>query len=195
MRYNPIKINGAWDEGYALDKHMLSSTFQGYDENGKTKYDSIRSDIGEALYQLKYRNNYAKLDELVNVAYEFIKNEWQIDIYAIIAAPPSKERVVQPVFILTEKIANLLNKPYATNFFKKNSTEQVKNMTSEEKENLKSSNSIIKQRYLKNPNSNILIIDDIYSSGLTTNQLVKLLKEDVNTGKIYVLAITKTGGG
>ena len=32
MRYRPIKINETWDEGYVLDKHMLSCTFQGYDE-------------------------------------------------------------------------------------------------------------------------------------------------------------------
>ena len=39
---------------------------------------------------------------------------------------------------------------------------------------------------------NVLIVDDLYSTGATLNEVCKILREDRNVMKIYVLAITKT---
>ena len=45
-------LSGKWKAGWALDLHTLSSTL-----NSDGSYTSIRSDIGEALFLLKYRND------------------------------------------------------------------------------------------------------------------------------------------
>lgn len=192
MKYNPIRLNGNWDEGYALDVHVVESIFLGNDEHGKPHFENIRSEVGEAVFQLKYRNNISLLNELAETACDFIKNKWGIKIYGIIASPPSRARFNQPVFMLTQKIGEFLNVPYSLDFFTKNSTIEVKNMSIEEKAKLNTSDLIKKNGYLQSPNSNILIIDDLYNSGFSMNLVVNLLKEDKNIGKIYILTMTKT---
>ena len=40
----------------------------------------------------------------------------------------------------------------------------------------------------------ILIVDDLYSTGATLNEVCKILKQDKNVGNIYCLVMTKTKG-
>ncbi len=54
MKVNLKKIAGNWSSGYALDKHVLSSEFLGHNEWGHPMFDTTRSEVGEAAYQLKY---------------------------------------------------------------------------------------------------------------------------------------------
>lgn len=51
---------------------------------------------------------------------------------------------------------------------------------------------MFKQIVKINQPSNVLIVDDLYSTGATLNEVCKILREDKNVMKIYVLAITKT---
>lgn len=37
---NPMRISGAWREGYVLDYHTISSEFIGYNEFGKPMFDT-----------------------------------------------------------------------------------------------------------------------------------------------------------
>ena len=66
MENNIKSISGNWDAGYVLDKHTRSSTFLGYDEHGHPQFDTKRSEVGEALYQLKYRSDFSKVEPLAN---------------------------------------------------------------------------------------------------------------------------------
>lgn len=54
------EVHGNWAAGYALDKHTVSSTFDGYDDNGHPKFTTIRTEVGEATYQLKYRQDWTE---------------------------------------------------------------------------------------------------------------------------------------
>ena len=65
---NPIKIFGAWHQGYVLDYHTLSSDFIGHDEFGNPMFDTKRTETGELLYQLKYKRNSDVLEALVKLA-------------------------------------------------------------------------------------------------------------------------------
>lgn len=44
MKVNLKQIQGPWNQGWVLDKHMLRSTFLGNDEQGHPKFDSHRNE-------------------------------------------------------------------------------------------------------------------------------------------------------
>lgn len=48
MKVSLKQINGPWDQGWVLDKHMVSSTFLGNDDRGHPCFDNQRTEIGEA---------------------------------------------------------------------------------------------------------------------------------------------------
>ena len=55
-------------------------------------------------------------------------------------------------------------------------------------------NGMIKQDKNMENKANILVIDDLYSTGATLNEVCKVLKNDNNVKNIYCLAMTKTKG-
>src|SRR6476469_2964602 len=61
MEVNVEEIRGNWNVGYSLDKHTLSSTPTGYNEYGHMQFHTIRPPAGEALFQLKYRDDYSQV--------------------------------------------------------------------------------------------------------------------------------------
>ena len=183
----PIKIFGNWEDGYALDNHMLNSEFLGYDENGKEKFNNIRTEIGELVYQIKYNHNKENLNELLNIMKSFL-DAWKIKDKSdlIISVPPSKQnRTYQPVFEIANLIGNYLQKPVDNTILIKNSNLQAKDGYTD------ISGTIVKNKTFDKP-VNILIIDDLYSTGATLNEITKVLKSDVNVKNIYVLVMTKT---
>jgi predicted amidophosphoribosyltransferase len=112
----PIKLPGNWFEGYALDIHTVRSIFKGHDEYGHEVFETQRSEIGELLYQLKYKSDRSKVNEIVSVSVGFLVRHWQgnKNIEAIIPVPPSKSRTFQPVIQLAKGIgcvSNELNRP------------------------------------------------------------------------------------
>lgn len=185
---NPSRIYGPWDEGIVLDKHMLKSVFLGYDENGKEKFENTRSEIGELIYRFKYKNEKSCLPKILNLIIEIL-NKWSLKekVDIIIPVPPSnKKRKYQPVFEIAKAISNVLGKECKTNILSKRNNLQVKDGY-----NIKGN---IKQNKQLEEKVNILVIDDLYSTGSTLNEVCRILKNDKNAGKIYCLVMTKTKG-
>ena len=54
---NPVKIEGLWKEGFALDVHTLSSDYLGDDEFGHAIFRTTRTELGELLYRLRYQGD------------------------------------------------------------------------------------------------------------------------------------------
>src|SRR5687768_16535485 len=98
MTTNPTEVQGAWTRGWTLDSHTTSSTFLGYNEYGHAQYDTIRSSIGELLYQLKYRGQNT-VDQVADVMAGFFddKPNGLAKIAVVVPVPPSTLRQVQPV--------------------------------------------------------------------------------------------------
>ena len=46
MEVNVKKISGAWDLGYSLDKHTISSDYLGNNERGYPQFNTSRTDKG-----------------------------------------------------------------------------------------------------------------------------------------------------
>ncbi|HBY20224.1 MAG TPA: hypothetical protein DEG71_04325 [Clostridiales bacterium] len=65
---------------------------------------------------------------------------------------------------------------------------QSKNLDNAEKDKIESSVKLNKNAIRK---YNALIIDDIYGTGKTLNEVVKVLKSDGMLEKVYVLVMTK----
>ena len=186
---SPIKVDGNWTEGYAMDKHVIHSEHLGYDQFGYDIYDTTRSELGELVYKMKYNGHNDTSEEIVNIITPFL-DDWLIDknINCILPVPPTIQRTFQPVFVIAKKIADKYGIAYDDTVLKKIASVAAKDMTREHKS---VEGTIVK---LKNASSrrNILLIDDLYSTGSTANECVKILKCDPNIDNVYFLAITKT---
>jgi competence protein ComFC len=104
---NPRRLNGPWDLGYALDIHIVSSTFLGYDGAGHARFDSVRSPIGELLYRLKYRSDHATIEPIVEAVAGFF-GALRSSIDAIVPVPPSNVRANQPVTLIVTALGKRL---------------------------------------------------------------------------------------
>jgi len=100
-----------------LDYHTVSSDYLD-DDFGYKRYDTKRTDLGELLYQLKYRSNQAVVDELVEAAATFIES-WQPGADVLVPVPASRPRATQPVVLLGEKLAARLNLLFAPDWVRR----------------------------------------------------------------------------
>lgn len=189
MTREPIEIYGNWKEGYAIDLHTTSSEYLGENEYGHPIYDTKRSEIGEMLYKLKYRHNIDIINDIIKMINPFVST-WtkKLDIDVIVPMPPSnKSREYQPVNIIAEALAGKLNLFYCEDFLRKNSDVQSKNL--DDKSIILNSMTSVKHFTRK---VNVLVIDDLYKSGASMNEAVRVISKDENVANIYVLALTKT---
>ncbi|MBQ3423070.1 MAG: ComF family protein [Romboutsia sp.] len=193
MSINPSIICGNWDIGYSLDRHTLFSVYCGEDEYGHPIFDTTRSDLGELMYQLKYHQDISIIDEIMNLISPFLdKFSKKYSINAIIPVPPSNtNRTFQPVSILAEYIGNYLGKKVFYDFISKTNNTQLKGLDSEAKRKA-IKGSIAKHQHFISNNVNVLIVDDLYQTGSTLNEIVDVLRTDPNINEIYVLTITRT---
>ena len=185
---NPVRIYGTWDEGVVLDSHMLKSVFLGYDENGKEKFENTRTELGELIYRFKYQNDKSSVYAIMEIIKDIL-DKWNLKdkIDVVIPVPPSnKKRAYQPVFEIAKEIAKYLNKECVIDMLSKESELQIKDGYSIH-------GMIRKNKNVENKKC-ILVIDDLFSTGATLNEVCRVLKSDDNVDKIYCLALTKTKG-
>jgi len=98
------EIAGNWDKGYALDKHIVTSTFTGHNEYGHATFDTIRTEAGEATFQLKYRSDWSQVEPLAQAIVDQIVPKFQ-NIGLVIPVPASKLRQRQPVYEVAQSVA------------------------------------------------------------------------------------------
>lgn len=189
MTREPIRILGNWKEGYAIDLHTTSSEYLGDNEYGHPIFDTKRSEIGELLYKLKYRHNKEIIDDIIKMINPFVST-WtkKLNIDVIIPMPLSnKSREYQPVNVIAEALASKLKLYYCEDFLSKNSDAQSKNL--DDKSAI--SHSMTRNKHFTKK-VNVLVIDDLYKSGASMNEAIRVLSEDRNVANVYVLALTKT---
>jgi len=186
---NPTRLDGYWWAGWALDLHTVSS---GLLEDGS--FDTKRTELGELLYRLKYRDDRSKVRTIAEIAAMFVREKWGIDrtLAAVIPIPPSSPRPFQPVAALATEMGRILNLPAPSDYlFKTRDTpplKELEGLKSRRKE-LEGAFDVIDQRFEGN---HVLLFDDLYRSGETLNAATLTLYSRGKAGRVFVLALTRT---
>ena len=195
---NPREIHGNWRAGWALDVHTLSSR-----PLPGSGYDTERTELGELVFQLKYRHDRTKIQPIAEAAAKFVKEKFAVDghlvlpyLKAVLPIPPSdKNRDFQPVTEVAEEIGRLLSVPVRTNYLTKvKQTTPLKNLpdVASKREQLRGA-FVVRSQNLKN--QCVLLVDDLYDSGTTLTEVTKVLYEQGGVQHVLVLTLTRTRTG
>ena len=186
---------GNWDIGYALDKHMISSVYLGDDSYGHPKFENNRTEIGEATYRLKYKNDWSQVVPLAKAIAESIYTRLT-DVGLLIPMAASTTRPRQPVNAVTRELGRLVNCPVFENLlFKASGGKSLKNLhTKNEKiQALSEKGFSVTDEISTAGQWNALVIDDLYHTGASMEEACKVLKTYPKIGRIYVATLTWRG--
>lgn len=183
---------GNWREGFALDLHTTKSFF--FPERGPYDcWETIRPEIAQALYELKYKGDHSKTEPIVNEICNFYRNNcqhWKIDI--ILPVPPSAIRQFQPVIKIAKLISEKLDIPLDNNVLvKTKSTSQLKSIEEPDKRK-QILNGAFDVKLTTLENKNVLLFDDLFRSGETLNEITRIIYSKGKAKNVYVLTVTKT---
>jgi len=186
-----IKLEGNWKRGLAFDVHTLSSTYLGVNDFGYDQWENTRSEIGELLYQLKYRADPRKVRKIVMLL-DKIKGIESMD-HLIPVPSTNKHRRVQPVVEIARALGERRGvKVLESVLCKRAGGPELKNVTDvDERERL-----LRERLYLAECDAiagrNVLLMDDLYRSGATLRVATELLYKQGGVNDVFVLTMTKT---
>lgn len=185
-----MRIPGSWKNGYVLDYHTESSDFLGHDEYGHPRFDTVRTDVGELLYRLKYGGKKEALKDLVDVSTEFIR-KWDPPVEAIVPVPPSRVRASQPVLEFATKLAEAFKLPLHDVVRRKPTKKELKNVFEyhERIELLEDAHEVVGNSVR---NRAVLLVDDLYRSGATLNAVTAALYKQGEVTGVFAFALTRT---
>lgn len=189
--FQPRKLIGPWDSGYALDLHSTSSTFLGHNEFGHPMYETTRTAIGELLYRLKYSQDREAIDALVEATVKLL-GQWKPRVDAIVVVPPSNtRRKTQPVLEVAKGVSKRLDVPLLSKALTKiKDTPELKSVYDFAERAV-----LLDSAFETDPKAlggkAVLLIDDLYRSGATLSEITKALKQGGVT-TVFVLCLTKT---
>lgn len=191
MKINPARLRGPWDTGFALDVHTVSSTFLGYNTAGHAQYDTVRSEIGELLYRLKYRHDRKAAHALAIVAADFLRQQ-NIYIEVVVPIPPSKARSVQPVPAIGRRLAAELEIEFAGNGLRKvKETSELKSIAEmADRKAALADAFVVSGETLRS--RRILLLDDLYRSGASMSAASTTLRKQGSVSFVAALALTRT---
>lgn len=190
IKINPIRIEGRWQSGVALDLHTTSSTPSGYNEYGHMQFETVRPEIAELLYRLKNRADRSAAEPIIEATVAFLA-EHRSKFDAIVPVPPSHQRAFQPVIVLADGIGKALSVPVLNCVNTTRSTTQLKNITDPE-ERKKHVEGLYAVDTSQTQGRNLLLFDDLFRSGTTMNAITEVLLSDGKAASVRALAITKT---
>ena len=196
MNVNTKEITGVWNHGYSLDKHTVSSTYTGENEQGHPTFDTIRTDVGEAVFRLKYRDDFT---QCVCIAQSINNNivSRLPNISFIVPMPPSKNRLKQPVQEIASNLAKITGTPCINNLLVKSQlTRQMKDVSSRQEriELLMKAfkiDDVVVDEKLPETGYNVLIVDDLYDTGSSLEAATQTLRQCDKISQIFVATATR----
>ena len=192
VEIDPVKITGEWDDGYCLDRHTICSTMIGYNEFGHPEFDTQRSALGELIYRLKYKGDVGGIPSIVETAAHFMR-DWGVGPDLVIPMPPSKQRLMQPVFEIASALASTLGIPVDTKSVSKtNSTLQMKDIGDYSARVVALESTIKVEACLEG--KRVLLVDDLLQSGASMNVVSRAIKDLGHARAVFAIALTRTRG-
>lgn len=150
--------------------------------------------IKSLIHLLKFKHNKNSAIVLSNLLFNYYK---KIDFNKnfIIIYPPSFSlktffRGYNHMFLIVKHFSNLTNLSFENNLIKKIKPTKPQYKAKNREKNIKGSFELNKKLINKYKNENILLIDDITTSGATLCEIINLLKEN-NLNNITCLTISK----
>jgi competence protein ComFC len=190
VKISPIKIEGHWHSGIALDLHTTSSTPIGPNEFGHMQFDTVRPEIAELLFRLKNRADKDAAGPIIETVVNFLAAHLD-NFDSIVPVPPSHQRALQPVMILAEGIGAALGIPVLSCITTTRPTAQLKNVTDAE-ERKKLVDGLYRVDATQTQGRKILLFDDLFRSGTTLNAITDELLGPGKAAVVRTLTITKT---
>lgn len=185
------QINGVWDLGWVLDKHTLKSTYLGDDQFGHPQFDTIRTEVGEAAFQLKYRRDWSQCRLLAQTLADQIYPKLD-SVSFVVPMPASKSRARQPVTELALEFGKLVGLPVFCNMLlKAPNSKSLKDLNSREERIQAIQGRLSLNDEIKNDGKwNMLLIDDLFDTGASMEAASRALRTYQKVNKIYVAALT-----
>lgn len=180
---NVIPLKGEFDVGYALGQ---------YSEPKKAHKENTQ--VGGLLHTFKYQFDQDAGLILADLAAELINSRNLLkSSNLIVTVPPSfTSRPFDPISLLAERISDETGIRWEKGVIKRNRvTGQQKRIFERElkEENVELTFSLNDPSLIKH--KKILLLDDLYASGSTLNQISQILRQ-ARADKIFVLVLAKT---
>lgn len=191
MKTNLKKLEGSWNLGFALDKHTISSTYTGVDEYGHSTFDTRRTEVGESLFQLKFRQDANQIDPLAQQLADSIYPKFE-NVGLIIPMPATTQRQIQPVTLLAKELAEMVGLSSFDNILTKNPEgQQLKNLNGKA-EKLEALDGVFKltDRIEGQGPWNALLVDDLFDTGASMEMACATLRDYAKISKIFVATLT-----
>lgn len=185
------EIHGPWEAGWVLDKHKIRSVYLGDNEQGYPQFDTLRTEAGEATFQLKYRSDWSQAKPLAQAIADNICPKLT-SIGFIVPMPASQSRSRQPVTEVAKELGELLKTPVFDNLLLKAPTgKSLKDIKTKAEKVEAIGNSFSVEDEIDDEGSwNVLVVDDLYDTGASMEAACKVLREYPKVRKIYVAALT-----
>ena len=190
---HPSEIEGPWRSGFVLDYQVISSSFTGYDGFGRPQFDTVRTEMGELLYRLKYRSDKSVIYEIASTVTEFLRSQkWEPPISLIVPMPASRVRREQPVYILADALGKQVGIEVAIGAVNKvKATPQLKDVK-DYNERVQLLNGAFAVALPMVTGKSVLLLDDLYQSGATIEGVTRALYEEGRAKAVFALALTRT---
>ena len=188
---NPKPIGGSCFAGWAMDLHTLSSIPLDPDHH---VFDTKRSEIGEAVYNLKYRDDRSWVSPIASTIAAFVAyREDFAGVKAVLAVPASNLlRAFQPVPAIASAIGQILELPVPVDYIlKTRETIPLKGIDDQQRrhEALQDAFRVADERFA---GAHVLLVDDLFRSGETLDAVAAILVSQGKVGKVSVVTATMT---
>ncbi len=185
------KIQGPWDAGWVLDKHSVSSVCVGYDAYNHPRFETVRTEVGEATFQLKYRFQFDLAEPLAKALATQIYPRLN-NVGLIVPMPASTKRSLQPVTAVADALGVAVKKPVFHELLLKTPNGQsLKNLhTKAEKEAAIADSFYVQDEIAGDGAWNVLVVDDLFHTGASIEAACKALRTYPKIRNIYMAALT-----
>ena len=187
-----IPANAAWDHAVSLDKHTVSSVPIGENEQGHMQFNTVRTAVGEAMFKLKYRQDFTQVNALAQKVADAVLGNGFPKIDIVIPMPASKSRAKQPVTEIAKQVAALLSAQFVDDLLiKVQSTGVMKDLGSYAERAAALENCFQYQNKFTSGQKNVLLVDDLYDTGATLEAACNTLRGYSKINTLSVVALTR----